>query len=296
MAEKKLLSKRNLYLVQVGEPKPYGTNGKSLLPFNAKDLSLEHGGPLVDKSLRFVAFQEPLQQFVKALKANDIFQVDYEEVERPGSEYGPDRTVVQIYKADGKPVLVQGQQKGGGFPGRSPESIRLEYSFKAQIESAERVSIEGQTAIAQVGTWLLNPEALTKTLSQDQVDRIVKKYWAAVEKALDAFLAAKPLVLAQPTTAAVPGNAPGKAQEGQGKAVQAEKVSTPPPPTWPALKNVGELLTRAAKYNVQRSDALAIIGVQDVKEIKNLELAWSKLATEKKLTFDAADPEGIFNK
>jgi hypothetical protein len=294
MADKKLLAKRSLCLVQVLEPKAYGQKGKSLLPFTAKDLSLEHGGPLVDKHLRFVAFNQVLQDFVKTLKPDEIFKVDYEEQEREGQpDYPPDRTVVQIYKADGTPVLVnpQGFNKGG-FQGRSPESIRLEYSLKAQIENQERISIEGQTAINQIGLVLFNPahDKMPQSfiqLNEAERTRLIEKYWKAVEKALDAYLAAKPLEIKAPPPAAVPANTPGKAQDGQGKdqkPAAVSSVTTPPdaPPAAnepPVFENIGKLLTAAGKLKppVTRAELLQVYKVTDPAQIKDLGDAWRKV-------------------
>ena len=293
MADKKLFSKRNLCLVQVLETKAYGnkTPQKTLLPFTAKDLSLEHGGPLVDKHLRFVAFNQSLQDFVKALKPDDLFKVDYEEQEREGQpDYPPDRTVVQIYKADGTPVLVnpQGGFKGG-FQGRSPESIRLEYSLKAQIENQERVSIEGQTAIAQVGEMMRSTVSVPSVgLSQEEYEKLLKKYWKAVEKGLDAYLAAKPLEIKAPPPAAVPANAPGKPQDGQGTGQKPAAVSSvaPPPNAPPAaneppavFENIGKLLTAAGKLKppVTRAELLQVYRVTDPAQIKDLAEAWRKV-------------------
>ncbi len=292
MADKILLSKRNLYLVAVMEPKPYGnkTPQKTLLPFTAKDLSLEHGTALVDKPLRFVAFHESLQTFVKGLAPNAIFSVDYEEKAREDNpDYPPDRTIVQIYKADGSPVYVD-QNRGGGFQGkggggsygRTPESVRLEYSLKAQIENMTRVSIEGQTAVAQAGALILAiaQGAKAEGIGIDLVafKRIETKYWQAVEKGLDALIAAKPLVITTPPAAAPAGSS----APAQVKA-----------PAWPALKNAGELMTRAAKYKIPSNETLAIIGVKQATEIKNFDIAWAKIATEKKIAPPAGtdDPD-----
>jgi hypothetical protein len=302
MAEdKKVLSKRNLYLVQVQEVKPYGnkTPQRILLPVMAKDLSLAKGDPLADKSLRFVAFQTSLQDFIKGLKPNDIFTADYEEIPRPETEYGPDRNIVQVYKADGTPVLVQGGKSGGGM-GRSSESIRLEYSFKAQIEAAERISVEGQTAINQVGEWLRDPN--WRGLDNEAKERILEKYWQAVEKSLDAFLAAKPIVLKEtPEPATRSANAPVKSQDAKITAVTDVKVSKTPPPTWTPLKNVGELLTRAAKFNVMKADVMIILSVKNTTEIKDLDGSWNIIAASKKLSpptepADPNDPDGLFRK
>jgi hypothetical protein len=264
---------------------------------------LEHGTALVDKPLRFVAFHESLQTFVKGLAPNAIFSVDYEEKAREDNpDYPPDRTIVQIYKADGSPVYVD-QNRGGGFQGkggggsygRTPESVRLEYSLKAQIENMTRVSIEGQTAVAQAGALILAiaQGAKAEGIGIDLVafKRIETKYWQAVEKGLDALIAAKPLVITAPPAAAprqAGQQAPATAPAGSSAPAQA-----PPPPAWPALKNAGELMTRAAKYKIPSKDTLAIIGVKEASEIKNFDIAWAKIATEKKIAPPAGtdDPD-----
>lgn len=284
MSERKLLKMRTLYLVQVLDPKPYKNGTKTLLPFQAKDLSLEHGGPLVDKPLRFVAFQEPLRTYVQALKPNDQFKVDYEEQARDDQpDYPPDRTIVQIYKPDGTPVLANQGFGGGGNKGnfgRSPESIRLEYSLKAQIEAAERVSIEGQTALNQFGAFILSkPTEQDKRnvgLDAEHFGKLCGEYWKAVEKSLDAFLSAKPLVIAAPPA----GSPSSKPQGGQGTAPTAAKVSTDAPKAdAPIFKNFGDLLTKASKLtpSVGRLELMKALNIQENGPAPtDLAVAWAK--------------------
>ena len=260
MADNKVFPKQQLQIVQVQDPKPYSGGQKSLLPVMAKNLSLPDGDPLRDKSMKFTVFNQDLQDYIKGLKIGDRFLSDIEEHERPDSQYGPDRNIVQIY-VNGQPVS---KKKAGGGYGKSPEIVRLEHELDLVLEGVKRRSIEGQTAIAQVGLVLTCPtpvpgEALGIEHEEDWF-RILGKYWKAIEKSLDNFLA----------------EGGQKPQDANPAAAKTEKVSKDSPPTTDPIKHVGDLLTRALKLKppVTREDFIEALAINDPSEIKDLEAAW----------------------
>jgi len=253
MADNKVFPKQQLQIVQVQDPKPYSGGQKFLLPVVAKNLSLPEGDPLREKSLKYTVFNHDLQDHIKGLKVGDRFLSDIEERERPDSEYGPDRNIVQIY-VGGKPVSQKAG--GGGYRGRSLEDDLI-------LEGVKRRSIEGQTAIAQVGLVLACPTPIPgEALGIDQEGwfRILEKYWQAVEKSLDGFLA-------EPVQKPQGVNLP---------AAKTEKVGKDSKPPSDPIKHVGELFGRAQKLDppVTRDDLINAMSVNNVSEIKDLEAAW----------------------
>ena len=272
--------KQQLEIVQVQEPKGYGTAGKELLPIMAKNLSLQEGDPGRGKSWKYTVFNQALQDYIKPLAVGARFLADIEERERPDSQYGPDRNINQIY-VDGNPVSQK--QGGGGWKGRSLEDDLV-------LEGVKRRSIEGQTAIAQVGNVLTCPtpipgEALG--IDEESWNRILGKYWQAIERSLDTFLGMKTeyvdvTVFGGPKeSVAVPPKRDQKPQDKQGKADKpaAEPKDTTPPSD--PIKHVGDLFGRAQKLKppVTRDDLVVAMNVQEVSEIKDLEAAW-KFAQE----------------
>jgi len=276
--DKKIFPKQQLEIVQVQDPKSYSGGTKTLLPVMAKNLSLAEGDPGFGKSWKYTVFNQDLQDHIKGLKVGDRRLCDIEEHERPDSEYGPDRNIVQIY-VEGKPVS---QKKGGGGGyGKSPEMIRLEHELDLVLEGVKRRSIEGQTAIAQVGAVLSCPNPIPgEALGIDEEGwfRILDKYWLAVERSLDVFLA-------EPKAQEPAPKRDQRAQDTQGKgskaaAVVSHDIHNPPvekknPPPDP-VKHVGDLLTRSLKLKppVTRDELCVGVNVNDPKEIKDLEAAW----------------------
>jgi len=273
MAEGHIFPKQQIEIVQVLEPKGYGTAGKELLPVMAKNLSLQEGDPGYGKSWKYTVFNQALQDHIKPLQPGARFLADIEERDRPDSQYGPDRNINQIY-VDGKPVSQK--QSGGGWRGRSLEDDLV-------LEGVKRRSIEGQTAIAQVGNVLTCPIPIpNEALGIDDKAwfRILDKYWQAIERSLDNFLADP-----KKTQESAPKPA-DKSQDKQGKADKTEKVGKPPPPPPPEkrasdpitdpIKHVGDLFGRAQKLDppITREDLVVAMNVQDVSQIMNLETAW----------------------
>jgi len=268
MADNRVFPKQQLEIVQVQEPKSYSGGAKFLLPVMAKNLSLEEKDPLRGKSLKYTVFNNDLQDHIKGLAVGTRFLCDLEEHERPDSEYGPDRNIVQVY-VNGQPVS---KKKGGGGYGKSPEIVRLEHELDLVLEGVKRRSIEGQTAIAQVGNVLACPtpipgEALG--IEEEGWFRILGKYWQAVEKSLDVFLA-------EPKTQGPAPKPDQRAQDKQGKAETSEKVTKDTPPSTDPIKHVGDLLTRSLKLKppVTREDICVGQNVNDPCELKDLEAAW----------------------
>jgi len=255
----KVFPKQQLEIVQVQESKSYGTAGKTLLPVMAKNLSLAEGEPGFGKSWKYTVFNQDLQDHIKGLKVGDRRLCDIEERERPDSEFGPDRNIVQIY-VDGNPVSQKkGGGAGGGWKGRSLED-------DLALEAVKRRSIEGQTAIAQVGLALTCPTPIPAEalgIDSEAWFRILDKYWQAVEKGLDNYLTDPPKPVQKP-------------QDKQGTREKTETVSKDAPPVTDPIKHVGDLLTRSLKLKppVTRDELCVGLSINDPKEIKDLEAAW----------------------
>jgi len=256
MADNRVFPKQQIEIVQVQDPKPYSGGAKFLLPVMAKNLSLQEGDPGVGKSWKYTVFNQALQDHIKPLQPGARFLADIEERDRPDSEYGPDRNIVQIY-VDGKPVSQK--TGGGGYRGRSLEDDLV-------LENVKRRSIEGQTAIAQVGNVLACPTPIPgEALGIDEEGwfRILGKYWQAIERSLDNFLADPPKPVQKPQ------------DKSQGTA-PSEKVTKDTTPLTDPIKHVGDLLTRAKnlKPPVARDELCVGLNINDPKEIKDLEAAW----------------------
>lgn len=285
--EKRTLSKRNLELVTVLTPKTYGPDGKkTLFKFGAVDQDLPEGHAMAGKPLPFTVFNVSLSNHLNALEKGAFFVADYEIQQRPGTEYGPDFTVVQIY-VDGAPVS-QRQRGGGSY--RSPESIRLEYELKAALQAIERRSIEGQTGVKEIGQllhWIVQGNTLEGCgIDVATFQRLQGKYWQAVEKMVDNFLENRNQTA--PTGQKAP-DSPQDAKPGSKRAAPVSKDPEKPPdaseaapgPTAgkPTFENVGQLLTAAAKLDppVTRAEVMEICSVNDPKEIGDLDEAWKNI-------------------
>lgn len=263
MADKAtVFPRQQLEIVKVHEEKAYAGGSKSLLPVNATNLSLPEGDPLRGKSLKYTIFNQDLKTFVQGQAVGARFLCDIEERERPESEYGPDRNIVQIYQ-DGKPVSVK--KPGGGY-GKSPEIVRLEHELDLELEGVKRRSIEGQTAMNQVGNVLTTPTLIPGEdlgIDEEGWHRVVGKYWQAVERSLDNFLA---------------DQRPQDSKRGVEKAAAVSEVT---PPVTDPIKHAGDLFTRAGKLDppVGRFELIAALSVNEPSEIADLEAAW-KMAQE----------------
>ncbi len=267
--------KQQLEIVKYEADVPYGNQGKTLDRMNAKNLSLGEGDPLIGKALRYTIFIGELKTFLRGQGEGARFLCDVEERERPDSEYGPDRTVVQVYQ-DGKPVSTKTGGGGGGYRGRNLEDDLV-------LEGVKRRSIEGQTAIAQVGTVLTSPTPVPGEdlgIDEEGWTRILGKYWTAVEKGLDNYLADPPITQAKKPTDDKPlkrDQGPQDRQQAADKDAAVSKDALPVTGSEP-VKHVGDLLTRATKLDppVTRSDFLEVLAINDPKEITDLEGAWKK--------------------
>jgi len=263
MADRRLLPKRNLEIVHAEIDVPYKQNTKYLDRVQAKDWSLPDNSPLAGKPLRMTIFSDTLKHYVRG-KTNII--ADVEERDRPDSEYGPDRTIVQVYDEEGEPVSKKNRGGGGG-------NYRWSLEDDLALEMVKRRSIEGQTAIAQVGQVLTSPSDIPGEdlgIDEEGWKRVLGKYWAAVEKGLDNYLDDSPIT---------PSKAPDSAQDKRQPPSRGEAVSNDQPADSEPIKHVGDLLTRSSKLNppVKRDDLLIACNVSDPSEIVDLEAAW-KLA------------------
>ncbi len=294
MAQGTIFPKQQIEIVQLLEPKPYGTAGKELLRVMAKNLSLQEGDAGFGKSWKYTVFNQALQDHIKPLQPGARFLADLEERERPDSQYGPDRNIVQIY-IDGKPVSQKQGGGGGGWKGRSLEEDLL-------LESVKRRSVEGQTAIAQVGLALTCPSPLDGDalgLDEDAWKRILDKYWQAVEKSLDNFLAQpkaqavkrKPAETLKATLAKRDQRPSGDQQTAD----KTESVSKDQPPPADRIKHIGDLLTRAGKLkpSVNPAEVAEACGVTKTDEVKDLEGCWKKVQAYSKKKANP-DPDQLF--
>jgi len=272
------IPKQRLSITNIEMDVPYSQGTKQLDRVHAVNLSLPEGDPMAGKDLRLTIFNGDLKTFVRG-KTNLV--ADIEERPRPESDYGPDRTIVQVYDDQGQPVSRKQFGGGGGSWKRSLED-------DLALEAVKRLSIEGQTAIAQVGGLLTSPADLNLeelALDPEIWTRILGKYWKAVEQSLDNFLAkptqataAKPVQRAQDTRQAVQPPA------GVSK-------DNPPPPD--PVKHVGDLLTRAAKLvpPVNPAEVAQACQVERADQLTDLEDAWKKVQAYSKKKKDPSDPE-----
>lgn len=271
-----IFPKQQLEIVTYEGDVPYAGGMKHLDRMTAKNLSLQHDDPLYGKPIRHTIFNGDLKAALCVLEVGTRFVADVEERPRPETEYGPDRTIVQVY-VDGDPVSKKKPGGGGGYGGKSPEIVRLEHALEM-----ERVAVE------QVGNVLTCDTPIPgEDLGIDEASwkRLLAKYWTAVEKGLDNFQATATTPAA---TAAKPRQRP------QDKPQLAEKPAAegndPPLKTDP-IKHVGDLLTRASKLDppVTREDLVVFLALNNTDEIKDLEGAW-KVALEIRASKASAVP------
>lgn len=284
MAER-MLSKQRLHIEHFELDVPYSQGTKHLDRVQAVNMSLPEGDPLANKPLRMTIFSDTLKTFVRG--KSDIV-ADVQERDRPESEYGPDRTIVQAYDQDGNPVQTKQKGGGGGYPRRSLED-------DLALEGVKRLSIEGQTAIDKVIAVLTCPtpvEGDDLGIDKERWNRILGKTWDAIEKGLDNYLAGPPKTQAakpaQATAAKPDQRAPGQRQA----APKSEAVSKDPPPPVDPVKHVGDLLTRAGKLkpSVNPAEVAQATGVQNVQDLKDLEGAWTLVQEYSKKKAEG-DPE-----
>ena len=287
-----ILPKQQLEILKYEGDVPYGQAGKTLDRMTAKNLSLLEGDPLVGKSIRYTIFNPDLKAFLCTKEVGFRFLADIEERERPGTEYGPDRTINQVY-IDGKPVSTKKPGPGGGY-GQSPENIRLKGELDLALEAVRRVSIEGQTAIAQVGNLLTCP----MTFSGEAWERIMGKYWKAIEQSLDNFLSKAPNhslksygVPRETTPLSRTTHQPR--QDSQQTAPETDTVSNDAPPPSDPVKHVGDLLTRAGKLDppVNSAEVAQACHVERPDQFTDLEDAWKKVQAYSKKKKNPADSE-----
>jgi len=100
----------------------------------------------------------------------------------------------------GGPAPGVANNKGGGYRRSLEDDLAL--------EAVKRRSIEGQTAIAEVGRYISDPTDLELAMLPDEdLHRLTVKYWKAIERSLDNFLA-EPAPRQAAKSAAAPPPAP----------------------------------------------------------------------------------------
>lgn len=253
--DKQMLPKRKLEIVKVHEDKPYGDGGKSLLPINAKDLSLPEHSPLHGKSLRFVVFNPALVEYIKKLVPGDVILADYEEQPSKNADYPNNLNIVQIYDAQGNPISAK-KFGGGGYRGggKSPEEI---------------ASDEAQVAVKAVLTY--GTESLKSDYKPDErLSKLILKALDWCERKIDYRPPPKP----EPAKPAV-----AKAAEPHQTTQDKQGSIDKPEPAESPIKHAGDLLTRASKLEpaIGAGEVLTILSINDMKEITDLQAAWSSI-------------------
>lgn len=267
--------KQQLEVVKYEADISYGTGGKTLDRLTAKNLSLHEGDPLIGKYIRYTVFNNDLRAHISKLEVGTRFLADVEERDRPDSEYGPDRNVVQVYQ-DGKPLSVK--KTGGGGYAKSAATIQQEHDLALDLEATKQKSAEGIAAMAQVGKLLSSPTPISGEelgIDEESWNRIIGKYWQAVEAGLDNYLTPQP----QKKPANRPATRDQRPPGGQGNASKGEAAEEAKAPPSDPIKNVGDLLTRAAKLAppITRAEIVEMLSVDDPKDITNLEAAWKEI-------------------
>lgn len=279
MVQGKLIPKRKLEMVKVLEEKGYGSDGKTLQPVMAADHSLPEDSPMWGKPIKFVIFNPTLRTHVTAIEPGKFFTADYEERERPGSEYGPDRTIVQVYDDKGEPISKKGGNKGSY--GKSPDTIKLEYALRAELEKVKHISIEGQNALTNLVALLSSPissEDKYWDLAMDTIKAKIERYMANNLDLADIFRQMPTFGRPEPqnpTPAATKSESSPIKDEGKGKL-----------PTDIEIKNVGQLFTMAQERGLNRRDVFSVANCGTVEELKgkDFEMIWAEIDRTTKVT------------
>lgn len=249
MAERKTISKQKLHIVKHDVDVPYAQGTKALDRLQAENLSLPEGDPLFGKPLRMTIFKKELKEYIRG---KETVVADIEETPRPETEYGPDRTIVQVYDDDGNPVSRKSSGPGGG-------------NYRRPL--AEDLAL---VSVQEVGLLIRSSEGRSLVADDKKFNDLVKRYLGIVGKGLT--LAANP-------PQAFAGNAPDTRQDAKSAGDQGGKVQSDAKTENGRIKNVGDLLTRSSKLDppVSRDEILKSFDVTDPTEIGDLDGAWSEI-------------------
>jgi len=258
------IQKQDLSITHYEMDVPYSQGSKYLDRARVINLSLEDGHPLAGKELRMTIFNQDLKTFVRG-KSHIV--ADVEERERDNSDYGPDRTIVQVYDDKGEAVSRK-KGGGGGWNNRRPLEDDL------ALEAVKRRSIEGQTAIAQVGNLLSSEHEIPGEalgVDPETLKRILALYWEAIEKSLVNYLEGPIMPKHRATNPDQRGQATKPGAESTGKATDEKANGSP-------LKHVGQLLTKAHnQFKINPAQVGEILGVEKLTDITDLEGAWKQI-------------------
>lgn len=261
--DKQMLSKRKLEIVKIHEDKPYGDGGKSLLPVNARDLSLPENSSLHGKSLRFVVFNPALVEFIKKLIPEDVLLADYEEQPSKNADYPNNLNIVQIYDDKGNPISVK--KFGGGYNrgGKSPEEIA---SIETQV--AVKVIFGYAAEYLKLGSPLGPKIAELLDLAADWCEKKLR-YRPPPPKPEPAKPEPPRYSPERSTNVAKPNEPSQDKKEGVAKGEPTESL----------VKHAGNLMERAFKLDppIKRDEVLTILSINDMKEITDLQAAWSSI-------------------
>ena len=144
--EQKQTERMKLTILEVEEVKTVGDRKIPKLTFKARN---DEG-----KEYKYFTFRPTLFATIQQTKGKTI-EADVEIVERDtGSGVFIDRKVNEIY-VDGAPVSPSATRARGSYP--SPE-------VQLQIAQMNRVSIEGQVALKELGEWLRSDKPMDEAL------------------------------------------------------------------------------------------------------------------------------------
>ncbi|MDZ4246433.1 MAG: hypothetical protein U1D67_04850 [Dehalococcoidia bacterium] len=241
---------------------------------NKKLMKLKFGGEIEGSKLNFECIKEALFPTIQEHKGKQL-DVEYsiKSREYDGTTY-TDRTVFQAYV--GGKAVVEAKAGGGkqwSGSGRSIESIDREWQHRKDISALERISIEGQVALKEMG------ELIRAELAPDDVKAA---YVAALLSKVKAFAGETvnpPALVVKPAPALK--EAAKKAEQHQqnkedvfDNAEQAKKIDALQ--DGKPISTVGDLLTMAlTKHKFSKADVLKILCLKDVKDIKDPGKAWA---------------------
>lgn len=266
MADRQTIPKQHLGIEKFDMDIPYAQGTKFLDRVHAINLSLPEDSPLAGKPLRFSVFNGELKTYIRG-KSEIV--ADIEEKPRPDNpEYGPDRTIVQVYDEDGNPISRKNRGGGGGNYRRSLEE-------DLALEAVKRRSIEAQASMNQVGRLLTSPTEVTleeMCLTPEDWTRILGKYWKLVEQGFDNYVE-KPPQEKPPITS-------DKPQGQRQRSSSAKSVSKDGPPSKDPIKHIGDLFTRASKLDpaVTPAEVQTAMGLNPGEPIdeSKFEEAWER--------------------
>lgn len=168
---------------------------------------------------------------------------------------------------------------GGGGYKKDVDGLRVEYELKAKLQARERVSIEGQSTLHELGEMIRAGSGSSKWATDEMIDL----YTRAVKAKLEAFIAATGTVTA-------PAGEAKKAEPAKETAsAQGEQSSHP------EFKDGVALVNYAMKQGWKMAEIREKLSINQPTEITDIPKAVAILFPEEKPPADDPnDPDGIF--